>query len=320
MFVDSRFDYLSRVRYYAATAVTPLQFMANLPSQASEAAANLFRSRDDLAAENAKLRDELLMQQYQLQKLDHLVAENQRLNELLKSSAIVDEEVMRAQLTGESPDPYVKRILINKGSRDGVFIGQPVLDASGLMGQVVEVEPLSSWVLLITDPQHSTPVQINRNGVRAIASGTRDTLHQLTLNNVPNTEDVKVGDVLVTSGIGGRFPPGYPVGVVSSVRQDPAQPFADVLVTPTAQISRSRNLLLVFVQEQPAPPAEAPAPAADAATPPPEGGATTDGVAPPATDTNAVPAAPAEPEAAAQTEPEATPAPAPQEEGSGDGE
>src|SRR5690606_2489487 len=111
------------------------------------------------------------------------------------------------------------------------------------------VSALSSWVLLITDPQHSTPVQINRNGVRAIASGTRDTLHQLTLNNIPNTEDVKVGDILVTSGIGGRFPPGYPVGVVSSVTQDPAKPFADVVVTPTAQINRSRNLLVVFAQD-----------------------------------------------------------------------
>jgi rod shape-determining protein MreC len=251
MFVDSRFDYLSRLRYYAATAATPLQFVANWPSRISEFTTDLFRSHDELLAENEQLREELLMQQYQLQKLDHLVAENQRLNELLKSSGVVQEEVMRAQLTGESPDPYVKRILINKGGRDGVFVGQPVLDASGLMGQVVEVEPLSSWVLLITDPQHSTPVQINRNGVRAIASGTRDTLHQLTLNNVPNTEDVRVGDVLVTSGIGGRFPPGYPVGVVSSVQQDPARPFADVRVTPTAQMSRSRNLLLVFAQEPP---------------------------------------------------------------------
>jgi rod shape-determining protein MreC len=319
MFVDSRFDYLSRVRYYAATAATPLQFMANLPSQASEAAANLFRSHDDLLADNERLREELLMQQYQLQKLEHLVAENQRLNELLKSSTIVNEEVMRAQLTGESPDPYVKRILINKGSRDGVFIGQPVLDASGLMGQVVEVEPLSSWVLLITDPQHSTPVQINRNGVRAIASGTRDTLHQLTLNNVPNTEDVKVGDVLVTSGIGGRFPPGYPVGVVSSVRQDPAQPFADVLVTPTAQINRSRNLLLVFVTEQPAPPAaavEPPAPVPDATAPP----VATDPNSAPASETTPQSTPEVVPEPAPETAPEAAPAPAPLQQGNGDGE
>jgi rod shape-determining protein MreC len=305
MFIDSRFDYLSRLRYYAATAATPLQFMANLPSRASEAATNLFRSHDELQAENQQLREDLLMQRYQLQKLEHLVAENQRLNALLKSSAIVDEEVMRAQLTGESPDPYVKRILINKGSRDGVFIGQPVLDASGLMGQVVEVEPISSWVLLITDPQHATPVQISRNGVRAIASGSRDTLHQLTLNNVPNTEDVKVGDVLVTSGIGGRFPPGYPVGVVNSVRQDPAQPFAEVRVTPTAQISRSRNLLLVFVTEQAVPPV-----AAGAAP------------APSASDAGAAP--PPSPATAARTAPEAAPEtgapPASRQQGNADGE
>jgi len=246
MFADSRFDYLSQARYYAAMVVTPIQFVANLPSRASLALSETMRSRTDLQEENQRLREELFMQRYQLQKLEHLIAENERLTDLLKSSAVVDDVVVRAQLTGESPDPYIKRILINKGSRDGVFVGQPVLDASGLMGQVVEVEPFSSWVLLITDPQHSTPVQINRNGMRAIASGTRNGLHQLTLDNIPNTEDVREGDVLVTSGLGGRFPAGYPVGVVSEVHHDPGKPFADVLVTPTAQITRSRDLLLVF--------------------------------------------------------------------------
>ena len=246
MFADSRFDYLSQVRFYATVVVTPIQIVADLPSRASQAIASMFKDRSDLEGENTQLREALLMQQYQLQKLDHLVAENQRLNDLLKASSIVEEIVVRAQLTGESPDPYVKKILINKGTTEGVFVGQSVLDASGLMGQVVEVEPLRSWVLLITDPQHSTPVQINRNGLRAIASGTRDSLHMLMLNNIPNTEDVQVGDDLVTSGLGGRFPAGYPVGVISSIIHDPGKPFADVLVIPTAEINRSRNLLLVF--------------------------------------------------------------------------
>jgi rod shape-determining protein MreC len=192
------------------------------------------------------LKEQLLMQQYDLQKLGHLEAENRRLNELLKASSIVNDPVARAQLLGESPDPFVKRVLINKGSKEGAFIGQPVLDAYGLMGQVVEVEPLTSWVLLITDPLHATPIQVNRNGIRAIASGTADGLNQLTLDNMPNTADIMVGDVLVTSGLGQRFPAGYPVGVVSSVELNTGQPFARVLVTPTAQLDRSRNVLLVF--------------------------------------------------------------------------
>lgn len=268
MFADSRFDYLSRVRYYTAMVVTPVHFLAEMPGRAVDGVASLFQSRRQLVIENERLREQLLMQQYQLQKLEHLTAENSRLNELLKASSVVDEVVMRAQLTGESPDPFVKRILINKGSSEGVYIGQPVLDASGLMGQVMEVEPLTSWVLLITDPQHATPVQVNRNGLRAIAAGTRDSLHFLTLNNIPNTADIEAGDVLVTSGLGDRFPAGYPVGVVDSVVRDPGQPFADVLVTPTAQIDRSRNLLLVFESRINIPPAGAMHPVEPQQSPP----------------------------------------------------
>lgn len=249
MFADSRFDYLSRVRYYAAMLVTPVHYVAGLPLLVGDFVSGLFQTRRELLAENAALREQLLLQQFDLQKLEHLEAENQRLNQLLKASSSVDEVVVRAQLAGIAPDPFNKRVLINKGSADQVFIGQSVLDADGLMGQVVEVEALYSWVLLITDPQHSTPVVINRNGVRAIATGTRDSLHMLTLSNVQNTADVKVGDLLVTSGFGGRFPPGYPVGVVSSVTVAPGKPFADILVAPTAQIDRSRNLLLVFPNE-----------------------------------------------------------------------
>jgi len=261
MFADSRFDYLSRVRYYTAMVVTPVHFLAELPGLAVDGVASLFQSRRQLVIENEQLQEQLLMQQYQLQKLEHLAAENSRLNELLKASSVVDEVVMRTQLVGESPDPFVKRILINKGSSEGVYIGQPVLDASGLMGQVMEVEPLTSWVLLITDPQHATPVQVNRNGLRAIAAGTRDSLHFLTLNNIPNTADIEAGDVLVTSGLGDRFPAGYPVGVVDSVVRDPGKPFADVLVRPTAQIDRSRNLLLVFESRASTAPAGAMQPA-----------------------------------------------------------
>lgn len=246
MFADSRFDYLSRLRYYTALAVTPLHYVANLPGRALEGMLGTVRSRDELEAENAELRDQLMMQQYKLQKLNYLTAENDRLNELLRASSIVEEEVVRVQLIGLSPDPFAKRILVNKGSTEGVYVGQPVIDAFGLMGQVAEVQPLSSWVLLITDPQHGTPVQVNRNGIRAIAHGTRDNFHQLTLTDVPNTADIREGDELVTSGLDQRFPPGYPVGVITSIFHDPGKPFADVIATPTAQIDRSRNLLLVF--------------------------------------------------------------------------
>ena len=226
-----------------------MHWLADTPRSISDSVNNNFQSRSYLIAENQRLKEQLLMQEFTLQKLGHLEAENKRLNDLLNATNLVDDRGVLAQITGESADPFIKRVLINKGSQEGVYVGQPVLDAFGLMGQVVEVEPYSSWVLLITDPQHSTPVQINRNGNRAIASGTQDSLHRLMLNNISDTFDVVVGDTLVTSGFGGRFPAGYPVGVVNGVVHDPGEPFAIVTVEPTAQLENTRNVLLVFNEE-----------------------------------------------------------------------
>ena len=246
MFTDSRLDYLTKLRYYASVVVAPVHWIADLPERASETLADNLRSRHSLQEENQALREQILMQRYELQLLSHLKAENARLSDLLNASSIVDEMVKRAQLTGEAPDPFVKRVLINRGSTEDVFVGQPVLDAYGLMGQVVEVEPHASWVLLVTDPQHSTPVQINRNGVRVIATGSQEYPNELELHNLPVTADVQEGDLLITSGLGGRFPVGYPVAVINSVVHDPGQPFAIVRATPAAHLERSRNLLLVF--------------------------------------------------------------------------
>lgn len=246
MFADNRFGYLSQVRFYASYSVTPIHYLSELPQSVSQQVGDIFKSRDELLKENRQLQEEILLQQYQLQKIDHLTAENQRLNELLNASAIVEDIVVRAQLVGESPDPFRKQVLINRGSIHGVYEGQPVLDADGLFGQVISLEPYYSWVQLITDPQHSTPVQINRNGVRAVVSGTQGSVHEMLMNNMTSNADIEVGDILVTSGLGQRFPAGYKVGVISNIIRDPGQPFARVTVEPTAQLDRSRNLLLVF--------------------------------------------------------------------------
>ena len=168
-----------------------------------------------------------------------------RLRELLNSSALVNEKVEVAELIGVDPNPFTHRILINKGERDGVFLGQPVLDARGLMGQVVELMPYTSRVLLLTDTTHSIPVQVNRNGLRAIASGTGNP-ERLELRHVADTADIKEGDLLVSSGMGQRFPAGYPVATVNEVIHDSGQPFAIVRAIPTAALNRSRYMLLVF--------------------------------------------------------------------------
>jgi rod shape-determining protein MreC len=248
MVADARVATLQPLRSYLSLILTPIYYAADVPVRLWDTAYQQVSSRADLLAENERLRAEALLTQRKLQKLATLTEQNVRLRELLNSSSLVDERVLVAELVGVDPNPYTQRVLINKGERDGVFLGQPVLDATGLMGQVVEVMPFNARVLLITDSSHSLPVQVNRNGLRAIASGAGNN-EWLELRFVGDTADIRVDDILVSSGLGQRFPAGYPVGRVISVEQDPAQPFADVKVAPTAQLNRSRYMLLVFSAE-----------------------------------------------------------------------
>ena len=248
MAVDARFDALKPLRAQLGLLVAPLYSAAEMPVRAWQMAAELTTSRAQLIAENERLRAEALLTQRKLQKLATLTEQNVRLRELLNSSSLVDERVLVSELIGVDPNPFTQRILIDKGEVDGVFLGQPVLDATGLMGQVVEVLPHSARVLLITDASHSLPVQINRNGLRALAAGTGRN-EWLELRFVGDTADVREGDIVVSSGLGQRFPAGYPVGRVHSVIRHPAQSFAEVRVTPSAQLNRSRYLLLVFSPE-----------------------------------------------------------------------
>ncbi|WP_374941177.1 rod shape-determining protein MreC [Pseudomonas sp. 102515] len=245
MVTDARFDYLKPVRSELALVLSPLYEVAGLPLRAWEGVSDQFSSRTELMAENERLKAEQLLLQRRLQKLAALTEQNVRLRELLNSAALVDDKVLVGELIGVDPNPYTHRIIIDKGAKDGVFVGQPVLDASGLMGQVVEVMPYSARVLLLTDVTHSIPVQVNRNGLRAIAVGTGNP-ERLELRYVADTADIKEGDLLVSSGLGQRFPAGYPVATVSKVIHDSGQPFAVVRAIPTAKLNRSRYMLLVF--------------------------------------------------------------------------
>ena len=249
MVVDARFIVLKPLRTQMGLLVEPVFWVGRLPVTLWNVATQELSSRNEMAAENEKLKAEMLLLQRRVQKLAALTEQNVRLRELLNSSALVEEKVIATELIGIDPNPFTHRILIDKGEKDGVFLGQPVLDARGLMGQVVEVMPYAARVLLLTDTSHSIPVQVNRNGLRAIATGTGNP-ERLELRHVADTADIKVGDLLVSSGMGQRFPAGYPVAMVSEVIHDSGQPFAIVRAVPTAALNRSRHMLLVDTDQR----------------------------------------------------------------------
>jgi len=246
MYADSRFDYLDRVRFGLAYVITPLYWVADTPARVSDWIDDVFVSHRDLLEENNQLQEELLLAQRQLQLLASLTSENSRLRALQAASQSVSGQVMTAEIINISSDPGSRRVLINRGARNGVVDGQALLDAHGLMGQVIEVLPYTSWVMLITDVRHGTPVQVNRNGERAIARGTRTAAPELELEYVPDTADIEIGDLLVSSGLGQRFPKDYPVAEVVSVHHDPGQPFAFIKARPLAQLDRTRHVMLVI--------------------------------------------------------------------------
>lgn len=248
VFAGKRFDWLGVAEAKLSVIATPFYWLADLPARITTMADDNIISRERLISDNHQLRAESRLLRAKVQKLASLEAENVRLRELLNSSALLDDSVLVAELIGVSPDPLQHQIIINKGEDDNLYVGQPVIDALGLLGQIIEVGPLHSRVLLITDNTHAIPVQVNRNGVRSVAEG-QGRYDQLILQNVAATTDIAVGDLLISSGLGQRFPVGYPVAVVSQVSIDPGEPFATVRATPSAALNQSRHVLVVFTNK-----------------------------------------------------------------------
>ena len=245
MVIDHRFHHLREIRGALAFLTYPLQLAADFPVTASRWLDETTRSREQLIEENRHLHEQNLKAQAELQRLDSLQAENLRLRNLLDASYKVGDRVLIAELSAVDLDPYRQQVVINKGSNSGVFEGQAVLDANAVMGQIIQTTPFSSTVLLITDPSHSIPVQALRNGLRTIAVGT-GRINELSLPYLPTDSDIRVGDKLVTSGLGGKFPPGYPVATVSRVDRSPDNAFSRITATPTVHLDRSREVLLVW--------------------------------------------------------------------------
>jgi len=245
MWFDNHSQHFKPVRYALGYALYPLHLIASTPSVLMDWFGDSAKSRQQLELDNAELSARNLILGQKIQRLISLEAENIELRELLGASDRISESVIVAELVSVDPDPFSQQIVINKGSEDKVFIGQPVLDSHGLMGQVIDVLPHSSRILLIADSNHAIPVQVNRNGVRAIAVGSGQ-LGDLNLIYVPDTADIEVGDSLVSSGLGNRYPRGYPVAKVAKIEHFPGKAFAVVTATPSAKLDRSRHMLLVF--------------------------------------------------------------------------
>ena len=257
MVADSRNHLLTDVRRILAVAAYPIQVLIDSPITFGRWIGQNLASREYLLTENTRLHRQLLEQSGRLQRMAALEKENARLRALLDSNPKVGDRVLVAEILSVDMNPFRHRIIINKGEHDDVFVGQALIDADGIVGQVTRDQVFTAEAILITDVEHALPVEILRNRQRTVAVGTGK-LDALSLPFLPRNADVKPGDLLVTSGLGGTFPPGYPVGTVVEVKSTPGEPFLAVQARPAAQLSRIREVLLIWPGEQSANTAAAP--------------------------------------------------------------
>lgn len=248
MVLDFRAGHLDQLRNTLSVAVHPLRLAVDLPFSVYDWAAVSLAERSRLLSENKRLRQQQLQTEARLQRFDALLRENERLRALMESSAHVADRILVSEILSVDLDPLRHRIVINKGTMHGVYQGQPLLDAHGVVGQITHASTLSSEAVLISDASHAVPIEVNRNGLRTIAVGTGDH-SRLSVPFLPNNADIREGDLLITSGLGGSFPAGYPVATVASVDRDPSSPFATVTAYPAAALNRNRQVLLVWASD-----------------------------------------------------------------------
>jgi len=236
---------LTPARQYLSTLFSPLQFIANAPLDVLDTVSENVKSRETLVKENAALRQLELFVSDRLLTMKHLEQENERLRALLGSPETTTLKKLIAQVQAVDSDPFRLQVVLNKGLKDNVFVGQPVVDEHGVVGQVVQVSQYSSRILLIADNSHAIPLRNQRNDVRLIGLGKGD-VHQMELQYVTKNTDVKIGDMLVTSGLGGRFPEGYPVAKVTAIENRGSEIYSTIRIQPIAQLDRIRYVLLLW--------------------------------------------------------------------------
>ena len=234
-----------QIRGYLNTLVSPIQYLASLPEEMLDATSKYAATKQSLLAENQQLRELQLLQNEKLQRFGLLQSENAKLRALLKTNARVEADKTVAEIMAVASNPFSQYVLIDKGSSNDVYQSQPVLDDLGVVGQIISVGNTNSRVILITDQTHATPIRVLRNDVRGILNGTGE-LNRLDLVNLPHGTDVKVGDQLITSGLGQIFPDGYPVAEVTEIFPDTSKPFMKVTARPIAELDRLKHVLLLW--------------------------------------------------------------------------
>jgi rod shape-determining protein MreC len=249
MIADNYYRPIHHLRSGFSLFLAPIQYAVDYPVRVFGSIQSMVRSKKALIDENIQLHYQQTMLEAQLQKLLVIRNENSQLKELLLASSNATTPAMAAQILAVDTTTSRQLLVINKGKRDGVFIGQAVLDAKGVMGQVIDVGTMTSTILLISDSKSAVPVQNTRTGERAILIGT-NSLSQLSLINLPRTSSITKGDLLVTSGLGRRYPEGYPVGRVEEIRTIPGDEFIKVIVTPIALLNRNRLVLLIWPETE----------------------------------------------------------------------
>ncbi len=245
MYLDHRQNHLDGIRRAIGAAVYPVRLVVDAPIRLWKWLGESTTSRNELELELGRLQAERLLTNARLQRLTALEAENARLRGLLEARSRVRDEVRVAEIMAVDANPYEHNLVIDIGSRDGVYDGQAIVDANGVVGQVIETGIMTSQAVLISDSDHALPVEVKRNGLRTIAVGTGE-IDRLDLPFLPNNADIRAGDLLVTSGLGGAFPSGYPVAVVDTVTRIPSEPFADVTATPAAALDQVREVMLIW--------------------------------------------------------------------------
>ena len=263
MVLDHRQGHLERMRDLFGVAVYPLQIIVDAPFRLWEWMGDSTTSRNELELRLGRLEAELRVTRGKLQQMTALEAENARLKALLEAKRQFRDEIRVAEIMAVDANPYRHNIVIDIGERDDVYDGQAIIDANGVIGQVFEAGIATSQAILISDPSHALPVEVNRNGLRTIAKGTGD-FDRLDLPFLPNNADIRPGDLLVTSGLGGAFPSGYPVAVVETVNRIPQEPFADVTAVPMSALDQVREVMLIWSAQDVDPAATEPATADDA--------------------------------------------------------